>query len=170
MPARDNPRTEEQTYEGPESARGSDMQRLLTTLDQVFSTFKTQLRDEAPKPFDRAAKVAVDTFNDIVAGLKFKSLPTALKIAARPILPTEIELTWTDDTLNADGYRVKRCEGQYCEDLVEVIQLSANVPSFRDVNLAPNITYRYQLVTFNFRGETPSNIVNVTTTARPPRA
>jgi hypothetical protein len=167
MPARDNPRTEEQTYEGPESARGSDMQRLLTTLDQVFSTFKTQLRDEAPKPFNPAAQVAVDTFNDIVAGLKFRSLPTALKIAARPILPTKIELTWTDDTLNVDGYRVKRCEGQYCEDLVEVIKLSANVRCFQDVSLSPNTTYRYQLVSFNSRGETPSNTVNVTTTARP---
>jgi hypothetical protein len=167
MPARDNPRTEEQTYEGPESARGSDMQRLLTTLDQVFSTFKTQLRDEAPRPFNPAAQVAVDTFNDIVAGLKFRSLPTALKIAARPILPTKIELTWTDDTLNVDGYRVKRCEGQYCEDLVEVIKLSANVRCFQDVNLSPNTTYRYQLVSFNSRGETPSNTVNVTTTARP---
>jgi hypothetical protein len=167
MPARDNPRTEEQTYEGPESARGSDMQRLLTTLDQVFSTFKTQLRDEAPRPFNPAAQVAVDTFNDIVAGLKFRSLPTALKIAARPILPTKIELTWTDDTLNVDGYRVKRCEGQYCEDLVEVIKLSANVRCFQDVSLSPNTTYRYQLVSFNSRGETPSNTVNVTTTARP---
>jgi hypothetical protein len=167
MPARDNPKTEEQTYEGPESARGSDMQRLLTTLDQVFSTFKTQLRDEAPKPFNPAAQVAVDTFNDIVAGLKFRSLPTALKIAARPILPTKIELTWTDDTLNVDGYRVKRCEGQYCEDLVEVIKLSANVRCFQDVSLSPNTTYRYQLVSFNSRGETPSNTVNVTTTARP---
>jgi hypothetical protein len=170
MPAKDNPKTEEQTHEALEAARGgSDMHRVLTTLDQVFSTFRTQLRDETPKPFDGAAKVAVDAFNDIVAGLKFKSLPSALKIAAIPISLTEIELTWTDDTVNADGYKVKRCQGQYCHDLVEVGQLSPSVRSFRDVNLSGNGTYNYQLVTFNSRGETPSNIVEVTTTANPHR-
>ncbi len=169
MPPKENPKAEEQTHEKAEGARGADMHRVLTTLDQVFSTFRTQLRDEPPKPFEAAAKIAVDTFNDIVAGLKFKSLPSALKVAARPISLTEIELTWTDDTTNADGYKVKRCQGQYCQDFVEVKKLSPTPRSFRDVNLSGNTTYRYQVVTFNFRGETPSNIVDVTTTANPPR-
>jgi hypothetical protein len=169
MTAKDNPKTEERTLEAPEAARGSDMHKVLSTLDHVFSTFRTQLQDEAPKPFDGAAKVAVDTFNDIVAGLKFKSLPSALKIAARPISLTEIELTWMDDTVNADGYKVKRCQGERCVDLVEIRQLSPTVRSFRDVNLSGNNTYRYQLITFNYRGETPSNILCVTTMANPPQ-
>jgi hypothetical protein len=135
----------------------------LNTLEQVFSTFKTQLQEEEPKPFDGAAKIAVDTFNDIEAGLKFKSRPNALNISAKPISLTEIELTWTDDTANADGYEVKRCEGQGCQGFVQIRLLSPSVRSFRDVNLFGNITYRYQLVTFNSRGETPSNIVSVTT-------
>ncbi|MFZ0134392.1 MAG: fibronectin type III domain-containing protein [Desulfobacterales bacterium] len=166
MPAKDNPKTEGQTNEAPEAARGSDMHGVLTTLDQVFSTFRTQLRDEAPKPFDGAAKIAVDAFNDIVAGLKFNSLPDALKIAARPISLTEIELTWTDDIVNADGYKIKRCQGQYCQDFIELGQLLPSARFFRDVNLSGNITYRYQLVAFNARGETPSNIVNVTPATR----
>ena len=170
MPAKDNPKGEEQTPETAEAARGSEMHRVLATLDQVFSTFRTQLREEASKPFDGAAKVAVDTFNDILAGLKFKSLPAALQITAKPISLTEIEITWADDTANADGYRVKRCEGQYCQDLDEVSQLPASARSFRDVNLSGNTTYRYQVITFNSRGETPSNIINVTTTAHPPKA
>lgn len=169
MPAKDNPKTEEQTHEAPEAARGSDMHRVLSTLDHVFSTFRTQLQDEAPKPFDGAAKIAVDTFNDIAAGLKFKSLPTAIKITASPISLTEIELTWTDNTVNADGYNVKRCQGRDCNDFVEVRQLSPSVRSFRDTNLSGNTTYRYQLVSFSFRGETLSNIVHVTTTANLPQ-
>ena len=165
MPAKDTSKTEE----AAEAARGSDMHRVLTTLDQVFSTFRTQLQDEAPKPFDGAAKVAVDVFNDLVAGLKFKSLPpSALEVAARPRSLTTIELTWTADTINADGYKVQRCEGEYCQDFTEIKQLSASARSFIDDNLSSQITYRYQLVTFNFRGETPSNILTVTT-ANPPR-
>jgi hypothetical protein len=163
---KDPQRTEEQAAETPEVA--SDMHRVLTTLDQVFSTFRTQLQDEAPKQFEGAAKVAVDTFNDIIAGLKFKSLPSALKIAAKNLSsPTaiSIELTWTDNTFDADGYKVTRCEGQGCQDLVEIAQLSSGARSFLDTkNLSSNTTYRYQLVTFNARGETPSDIAQATTT------
>src|SRR5262249_25571970 len=84
MTTKDNRTAEAKTNKAPEAARVSDMHEVLTTLEQVFSTFRTQLQNEAPKPFEGgAAKVAVDTFNDIVAGLKFKSLPSALTIAAR---------------------------------------------------------------------------------------
>jgi hypothetical protein len=165
MPTTNDPNAAEQATEAPDVASRHDIGRVLTTLDQVFSTFRAQLQDEAPKPFDGAAKVAVDTFNDIAAGLKFKSLPASLKIAAKPISSTESELTWTDDTLNADGYQLKRCRGEYCTDLVEVRQLPSTARSFRDVNLAAGTTYRYQLVAFNPRGETPSNTVTVATEA-----
>jgi hypothetical protein len=167
MPVKDNPKTEEQTNEAPESARGSDMHRVLTTLDQVFSTFRTQLEDEAPKPFSPSAQIAVDAFNDIVAGLKFKSRPSALVIVAT-VSQTEIKLTWTDDTGNADGYKVERCQGEGCQDLVEVGQLLPSARSFQDVKFSGNTTYRYRLVSFNARGKTSSNIVTVTTTNYPP--
>jgi Fibronectin type III domain len=168
MPSKDNPKTEEQKNDTPESARGSDMHRVLNTLDQVFSTFRTQLKDEAPKAFDGAAKVAVDTFNDIVAGLKFKTVPSAvLNLTASPLSLTEIGLAWTDNTLNTDGYTVERCQGQYCSDLVEIRQLSPSARSFTDSGLSGNTTYRYQIVAFNSRGETPSQIVSATTTATP---
>jgi hypothetical protein len=166
MMAKDSRKTEEQTAEAPKVA--SDEHRVLNTLDQVFSTFRAQLQDEAPKQFEGAAKVAVDAFNDIIAGLRFKSLPSALTIAAKNLSsPTaiSIELTWTDNTFDADGYKVKRCEGQGCQDLVEIEKLSSSARSFLDIkNLSSNTTYRYQLVTFNARGETPSNIVDATTT------
>jgi len=163
MPARNDPQATEQATETPEALKGPDIGRVLATLDQVFSTFRAQLQDEAPKTFDGAAKVAVDTFNDIVAGLKFKSLPASLKIAAKTLSSTEIELTWTDDTLNADGYRVRRCQGQACTDFAEVRELSPTARLFRDAGLSAGTTYRYQLVAFNLRGETPSNSVTVTT-------
>lgn len=166
MPAKENPRTEE-INDASESVRAADVQKVLNTLDQVFSTFRSQLRDDAPKPFDGAAKIAVDTFNDIVAGLRFRSLPGALKISARAVSSTEVELTWKDDTANADGYRVKRCQGQYCQDFVEIGQLSPSVRSFHDLQLSGGTTYRYQVVTFNSRGETPSNIATTTTANAP---
>jgi hypothetical protein len=174
MPGKDHAKNEghasqEQASQPPATTgQASDMRKLLVTLDEVFSTFGNQLKDETPPPFDGNAKVAVDVFNDIVAGLRLKFLPQALKIGGRAVSLTEIELTWTDDTNNADGYKVKRCQGQNCSDLVEVRQLSPAVRSFLDVNLAPYTTYRYQVVAFNFRGETSSNIVDVTTATTKP--
>jgi hypothetical protein len=80
--------------------------------------------------------------------------------------PTDIELIWTDLAGNADGYRVERCEGYTCHDLVEIARLASTERSFKDFNLSTNISYRYRVVAFNFRGETPSNIVEITPTNR----
>src|SRR3979411_2337196 len=135
MAVKDDPKTEEHSSHSPESTQKADMNRVLTTLDQVFSTFRGQLRDETPKPFDGAAKVAVDVFNDIIAGLKFKSLPRALTIYGKAASSTEIDLTWTDDTNNADGYAVKRCQGNNCQNLYEIARLTSGVRTFRDFNL-----------------------------------
>lgn len=165
MSTSNDPKPAEQAPQPPEAASGSDMGSVLATLDQVFSTFRAQLQDQAPEPLDPAAQLALDTFNEIVAELNFRPLPPTLEIAAKPISSTEIELTWTDDALNADGYRVRRCQGQDCTDFVEVSQLAAAARSFRDTNLSASTTYRYQLVAFNLRGEAPSEPVTVTTKA-----
>jgi len=165
MAAKDNPKTEEQASHAPESTQRADMNRILTTLDEVFSAFRSQLRDEPPKPFDGAAKVAVDVFNDIIAGLKFKSLPRALTIYGQAVSPGEIDLTWADDTNNADGYIVKRCQDNHCHNLQEIARLTSGARTFRDLDLTSRTCYRYQVVAFNARGETPSNTVEVTTHA-----
>jgi Fibronectin type III domain len=164
---KDNPKTKKQTNEALEVARGSDKDSVLATLEQVFSTFREQLQTEVPKPFTGNAKNAVDKFNDIVAGLRFEShRPRAIKIAAKSLSPTGIELTWEDVAGNADGYRVERCQGCNCQDLDEIARLASTNRSFKDFNLSPTTPYRYRVVAFNFRGETSSKIVDITPTTR----
>jgi hypothetical protein len=163
MQDKDSTNTEEQGLRRPEHMYGSDMRGLLSTLDRVFSTFREQLQTEEPKPFTGNAKIAVDTFNDIAAGLKFQSLrPRAITVEVTNVLPTEIELTWTDVPNNADGYRVERCQGCGCSDLDEIARLPSTARVFRDTNLSERTSYRYRIVAFNDRGATPSNIVDVT--------
>src|SRR6266513_1727858 len=117
MMPEDNPKTKKQTNEALEVAHRSDKDSVLATLEQVFSTFREQLQTEVPKPFTGNAKSAVDKFNDIVAGLRFEShRPRAIKITAKSLSPTGIELTWEDVAGNADGYRVERCQGYNCQD------------------------------------------------------
>src|SRR2546421_11104539 len=120
MPSKDNPKNEEQVSQSPESRQASDMHKgikrlvghfwrlspesrqasdmhkVMIALEEVFSTIRSQLRDDVPKPFTGDAKIAVDVFNDIVAGLRLESRPKAIKIEAKQLSPTEIDLTWTD--------------------------------------------------------------------------
>ena len=162
MPAGDNPKAESQASRPPEDTPGSDMQRLLGTLDQVFSTFREQLRTETPEPFADNAKIAADTFNDIVAGLKFESRrPGPITLQATRVSSTAIELKWTDVATNAYGYRVERCQGSGCEDLDEIERLPSTARSFRDAKLSGATFYRYRVVAFNAGGETASDIVGV---------
>lgn len=163
MPGKDNPRVEEQATHRPPA---DDTRRLLNTLDQVFSTFRGQLHTETPRPFTVNAQIAVDTFNDIVAGLRFESRPRAITIAARSLSATEIELTWTDVPNNADGYRIERCDGYNCSDFDDVARLTPLARSFCDTNLSEHTLYRYRVIAFNVRGEAVSNVVEVTPATR----
>jgi hypothetical protein len=166
MPSKDNPKNEEQMYQPPDGNRSTDMHKVLTALDEVFSAFRSQLRDEVPKPFTGDAKIAVDVFNDIVAGLRLEARPRAIKIEVRQFSPTEIDLTWTDTIGNADGYRVERCEGYNCQDWEEIARLTSIERIFKDFNFVTNTLYHYRVMAFNFRGEISSNIVDITPTTR----
>jgi len=154
--------------------RPYDVEAVLATLGDVFATFRSQLgtsTETPPPPFDDpAARLAVNTFNDVLAGLRLTVRPGGIKVSGRAISSTQIELTWFDDSSAADGYRIKRCQGPNCQDLVEIPgrqPLLSGERSFRDCNLSSNTTYRYQVVAFNLRGETSSSILSVTTTSSP---
>lgn len=163
MPAKEHPKTpEEQGYRPPDYGE-SDIRQVLNTLDRVFSTFREQLREEAPNPFTGNAKIAVDTFNNIVAGVRLETRPGTIQLSGKRLSDTEIELTWTSATGTVDFYRVERCQGYGCQDLDEVGRAGGTERSFRDSNLSADTHYRYRVVALNFRGETPSNIIDVST-------
>ncbi len=150
--------TRQQSQQPVAAGQAPDTSKLLDTLTQVFATLQSQLQNQAPKPFDGDAKVAVDKFNDIVLTLQLKFLPeppTNLEI--KPVSPTEIELRWTDgpfDTNNADGFKIFRCQGSNCQDFEEIKPpLLSNTRAYKDNNLSSGTVYRYRLKAFNSRGE-----------------
>jgi hypothetical protein len=157
--------------------QSSDTDRVLTTLDRVFTKFGDRLQTETPKPFTGNAEIAVGVFNDIVAGLKLESRPHAVDLKAKVLSTTQVELTWTDVAGNADGYRVERGRLHHEKDagkpgpdgteyggpvLEEIARLPSTARLFRDSGLSPQTGYRYQVVAFNARGEAPSNVVDIT--------
>jgi hypothetical protein len=161
MPATDNPDAKAQTYHPPDDANTAETQRLLGTLASVFSTFREQLRTEEPKPFTGNARIAVDTFSDIVAGLAFESRrPGQFSVEAKRVSATVIDLAWTN--ARANSYRIQRCEGRGCESMDDIAsRLPSTQLSFRDSGVPEKTIVRYRVVAVGARGETASAIIEI---------
>jgi hypothetical protein len=79
MPGKDYAKTEDQASQEqvsrvPAGGQESDMQRLLSTLDQVFSTFQNQLQSKTPEPLKPEAVTAVEAFREISDALDVKAV------------------------------------------------------------------------------------------------
>jgi hypothetical protein len=115
-----------------------------------------------PPPFPPNAETAVRVFNDIVSGVRLEARPRAIMLTANRVSPGQIDLGWTDAVNNAAGYRVERGRGKPYSDLEEIARLPATARSYADHDVKPDESYRYRVVAFNARGETPSNEVEIT--------
>ena len=75
-----------------------------------------------------------------------------------------INLTWTDNANNEDGFRVERCTGAGCTNFAQVGQTGANASAFGDTGLSPDTNYTYRVLAFNAGGSSaPSNTASATT-------
>jgi hypothetical protein len=161
--------TGQQGQQQAATGQAPDMGPLLATLTQVFATLQTQLQGQTPNPFQgTAAEDAVDVFNGIVAGLQLRPTPVAPEhVNAAASSPTEIKLgwEWSGRTDEADGFKIFRCQGQNCENFVEIEKkVSLNERNYIDRNLSSNETYRYVMSAFKFGRESAfSNIAQAKT-------
>lgn len=73
--------------------------------------------------------------------------PVALNATA--ISNSQIALAWTDGGPFETGYVVERCVGPGCTNFAPIDTVPANIVSFNDVGLTPNLTYRYQVQAIN---------------------
>jgi hypothetical protein len=77
---------------------------------------------------------------------------------------TQINLSWTDNSNNEDGFRIERCTGNSCTNFAQIQQTGPNVTSFPDSGLTKNTWYRYRVRAFNASGNSAySNIITVKT-------
>jgi hypothetical protein len=88
--------------------------------------------------------------------------PSALSASA--ISSTRIDLTWSDNSVNEDGFTIERSTDGASFD--EIVTLNANVTAYSDIGLAPATTYYYRIQSYNTGGTSSfSNTVNTTTPA-----
>jgi predicted glycosyltransferase involved in capsule biosynthesis len=88
-------------------------------------------------------------------------------LTATAVSTSQINLEWTDNSTNEQGFKIERCEGNGCQDFAEIAQVGANVSSFPDTSLARNTRYRYRVRAFNASGNSGySNIAGDRTLRR----
>ncbi|MEO8573429.1 MAG: fibronectin type III domain-containing protein [Pyrinomonadaceae bacterium] len=99
------------------------------------------------------------------------TLPAAPAAPAAPsgltgtsISASQINLSWTDNAVNEDGFSVERCSGQTCTNFVQVGTVGPNVNNFANIGLTKNTMYRYRVRAYNAGGNSGySNIASAKT-------
>jgi hypothetical protein len=108
-------------------------------------------------------RTAGETLDSKVVVLNIPLAPTNLSATAAA--PTEINLSWTDNSDNEEGFKVERKSG--AEGSYSLIATTAgNVASYSDSNLSASTVYFYRVLAFNSEGESSySNEASATTPA-----
>jgi fibronectin type 3 domain-containing protein len=72
-------------------------------------------------------------------------------LTATPVSQDEIDLTWTDNSDNEDGFNIERSSGT--SGWTEIATVGANTATYADSNdLSPNTTYNYRVNAYNGSG------------------
>jgi hypothetical protein len=96
------------------------------------------------------------------------TLPAApSNLVASAVSRSQINLAWTDNANNENGFYIECCKGSTCTNFARIATVGTNVTSFANTGLAKNTTYRYRVAAFNDNGLSAySNIAAATTLRR----
>jgi titin len=100
-----------------------------------------------------------------------KNVPAApTTLAATPASNTQINLAWTDNSANEDGFKIERKTGA-AGTYAEMATLGPNVTTYSSLGLDPFTEYYYQVRAYNNGGNSAySNEANATTLPNAPSA
>jgi hypothetical protein len=92
-----------------------------------------------------------------------QSVPTApSNLTATAISSSQINLAWTDNATNEDGFKIERCQGLKCNDFTQIAQVGLNVTVYSDTGLTTATPYTYRIRAYNAAGDSGySNQVTV---------
>jgi hypothetical protein len=80
----------------------------------------------------------------------------------------QINLSWTDNSTNEDGFKIERCSGVGCSNFAQIAVVSANVIGYLNNGLSASTAYSYRVRAYNSGGDSSySNTASATTPAPP---
>ena len=117
-------------------------------------------------------------YSEINSCVYFGRWTIAYKNAAQPLSPeapgnlkatavsaNQIDLQWTDNSTNEQGFEIERCTGSGCSNFALVKTVSANTTEWSNTGLLANTSYTYRVRAFNASGD--SLYSNKATSATP---
>src|SRR5207244_13195144 len=89
-------------------------------------------------------------------------LPSPSTLAATAISRSEIDLSWTDNSANEDGFRIERSTDG--TNFAEIATVGPNVTTYADTGLTRNKQYYYRVRAYNSAGTSAySNVASAET-------
>ena len=96
---------------------------------------------------------------------------TPTNLVATPVSNKRIDLSWTDNADNEDGYKIERKTNAVGSTFAQYATVGPNVATFADTGLTALSTFFYRVVGFNADGQSSySNEANAKTLPNPPGA
>lgn len=85
-------------------------------------------------------------------------------LTATAVSRSQINLSWTDNSSNEDGFKIERCRGANCTKFTQIATVGPNITSYQNTGLWRNTTYRYRVRAYNAAGNSAySNIASAKT-------
>ncbi|MBL7851202.1 MAG: fibronectin type III domain-containing protein [Cyclobacteriaceae bacterium] len=105
-------------------------------------------------------------FSNAVTIVTPDTVPAApSNLTASAILPTQINLSWTDNSSNETGFKIERAPGG-TTTFTEIATVTAGTTSYQNTGLTASTSYSYRVVAFNAAGNSSySNTATATTPA-----
>ena len=140
---------------------------MFISLNNLGSMVLDVNGDTLDAKFLRENGVVADYFR-IVKGSVAPVPPAApSNLVATTFSSSQINLTWTDNANNENGFRVSQSTDG--TNFTQIATLASNAVSFSATGLTPSTTYTYRVVSFNDAGNSQfSNTASATTSAAPP--
>jgi bacillopeptidase F len=93
----------------------------------------------------------IRAFESVQAAMGGTPTPPAAptNLSASAVSNSQINLAWTDNANNEDGFKIERCSGNSCSNFAEIATVGANVTSYSDSGLQPRTRYSYRVRAFN---------------------
>ncbi len=89
-------------------------------------------------------------------------------LLATAVSASRIDLSWSDNSSNEDGFEIERCEAADCTDFTSIGQVGPNAPGFSNTGLSGGATYRYRIRAFNAGGASDYSNTSEATTPQAP--
>ncbi|MBI4831846.1 MAG: fibronectin type III domain-containing protein [Candidatus Lindowbacteria bacterium] len=97
------------------------------------------------------------------------SIPAAPSgLTANAVSSSQINLAWTDNSGNEDGFAIERCTGADCTAFAQIATAAANSTTYNNTGLTANTSFTYRVLAYNTVGDSDYSNTASATTPPPP--